>query len=388
MRNIADELDLFPGSTFMPDDKREVFDALLEAVWRKRFTTFVTVSTELQAAAPTICVASGFSDASLAVMSAPAAYRRALIGDPAFLIWLNLATVAANEILTGTAKNKHFLRRTLGEFSAMRQRFDDRRRVGNALEIPGTRILVQRFDIDPLIAHATPPSYRFTSAESRRQKLSQTGYSIHFFKDVATVAFDRIERTWPECHRLLDTLVRVLGYVPDASFRSCSASRYTGVIYLAARENSILEIEESLVHEAGHQLLYTLVETQCITRKPESDSAQYTLPWSGQLRDFYGYFHAFYIYVLLVKYFERVVALPIDGRSDEERGQALERMIFILNGLIAAVTDFRDNENFTPHGRVLFRSLESEIEYLAQKHKPSLEGSGNGSSVATNVVSV
>lgn len=352
------------SGTSQPDDRRAPLQGLLETVWQKRFTTFVTVSMEMRMAAEEVCNRHGFGDAVLEVIGAPSAYRRELISDPAFGAWLALAMLATNEVLIGSAADKGALDRVVQDFARLIQRIDERRSLEQSQAIPGTRILVQRFDVDPLIARVTPPSYTFTDDHSQQQRLMASGYSTAFFKDVATEALSRIEGTWPECHGYVAQLVRVLGYLPDADFRSCSASRYYGVVYLAARDDSILDMEESLVHEAGHQLLYTIVDADAIIRD-DAERQDYTLPWSGQVRDFYGYFHAFYIYTLLAKYLGRVAAQPPTERRSDDRQRASERMEFIVRGLVVAMSDFKDNERFTSHGRALCRSLEIDIAQLA-----------------------
>jgi uncharacterized protein (UPF0276 family) len=82
----------------------------------------------------------------------------------------------------------------------------------------------------------------------------------------------------------------------------------------------------------------------------------YTLPWSGQKRDFYGYFHAFYVYIALVKYLGRV-----RSRSTDELQRAQNRLLYILRGLIKALPDFEASTEFTPQGRQLLENLAKEV---------------------------
>jgi len=354
--------------TFMPDDDPARIDKLLECVERQRYSKFFAVYMELEKMAPKACADTGFSDSVLDIMGLPTEHRIELVNDPAFQIWLNRTFVVVNGILTGATNDEQLLTGSLLEFSAMRRRFDDRKKDKRILRVPRTGTLVQRFDIDPLIASATPPSYEFPSDMEKRQHLEREGYSLAFFKDLVTIALERISETWPECCRQFKRLVKVIGYIPDATFRSCSASRYTGVIYLATKDSSMLDIEESLVHEAGHQLLYNIVEVNAVNWDDTPDDEMYTLPWSGRQRDFYGYFHAFYIYVLLVKYFEKV-----NGRSEEEQMISRRRMVFILRGLVRALPDFEGNRNFTPHGTELFQNLRNTVRELEENHRHLLK---------------
>ena len=366
-QTIPESLDLFRGATFMPDDDSARVDALFDTVQRHRYSTFISLYMEAGRAVPAVCRDTGFADAVMDIMGSPPAYRAALIGDPAFLAWLGDALIAVNRLLTVAARDRALLRRRMRELSQVRARVDARRENPGLVTVPGTPIVVQRFDIDPQIAAATPPSYEFPAREDRRRELERQGHSLPFFRDIVTVALERIRSTWPDDHAQITRLVKIIGYLPDASFRSCSASRYTGVIYLTAKDHSILDLEESLVHEAGHQLLYHIVEASPVSKDDPPRARQYTLPWSGQVRDFYGYFHAFYIYILLVKYFERVVDRP----ADEQR-RVSSRMVFILRGLVKALRDFEGNRQFTPHGRELFDNLAAEIRTLTRTHRRAL----------------
>jgi hypothetical protein len=331
---------------------------------------FAFLTVHLPAMAPALCERSGFTGDALTVLSAGREYRRWLVNDPAFLVWIQFATRALNEAATGSTHDKRELRRIIAEFPRMRQRCEAR--LNTTPVIAGTGIAVQRFDIDPLIARITPPTYRFPTRERTRQELMRTSHSLLFFRDVATIAMRRIERTWPECHHLITTLTRVICYVPDAGFRSCSAARYTGVVYIGSNDDCLLDLEESLIHEAGHQLLYSIVEFGDVTKNQRSGSAEYTLPWSGRTRDLYGYFHAFFIYTLLARYYDRVVSLDAAGHSDGDLDRARRRLVQVLDGLIRAADDFSQTTELTPKGRELVTGLHAQIDWLEQKYRPSL----------------
>ena len=206
-----------------------------------------------------------------------------------------------------------------------------------------------------------PPSYEVPDDPIKRKAASQLGHPLGFFRDVVLVALDRIHATWPQARDLFDRMVYAVCYLPDGDFRSCSASRYTGVILISSRDRSLLDLEESLVHEAGHQLLYNIVEVH-----PVTDSAaegQYRLPWSGQFRDLYGYFHAFFIYVLLAQYHERAIHRPgSDGSLAEVRFRE------ILRGLTAAVPNFK-NPHLTLQGQGMVESLAKNVAELETRHR-------------------
>jgi hypothetical protein len=348
--------------TFLPDDGQESLTELAEIVWRKRFSTFAALSQEIVAAVPEIAEDTGFASHAVGVLSDDQAKRRALVSDPAFGAWVNLAIVAANKLLLDPSEGRNEIEGLLRDFAKLLQRISEHED-GAGRTIPGTDVLVERFDIDPLIARVTPPSYTFTQDEEEQRRLVQSGFSTAFFRDVAGFALRRIGAAWPECYQYVTRLVRIVGYLPDADFRSCSASRYMGVIYIAARDSSILDLEESIVHEGGHQLLYTVVDMSPIVRE-DAEGGDFTLPWSGQIRDFYGYFHAFYIYILLATYMHRVATSTGKLHTEVDRSRARDRMTFIVRGLQRAVEDFRDNSRLTPFGRSLVDSLEGEVDRL------------------------
>jgi hypothetical protein len=95
------------------------------------------------------------------------------------------------------------------------------------------------------------------------------------------------------------------------------------------------------------------------------------LPWSGQKRDLYGYFHAFFVYIALVKYMGRV-----RSRSSRELLRAQKRLVFILQGLIKALPDFEASADFTPQGRQLLENLIKEVRTLENQYAGLLAISG------------
>src|SRR5204863_489003 len=126
---------------------------------------------------------------------------------------------------------------------------------------------------------------------------------------------------------------------------------------------SFRDLAETLVHEWGHQLLYLINEAAPLVVSGESTGKTFRLPWSGQERDLYGYFHAFYIYILLVKYFDRA-----HGRDAEEQQRIDNRCAFILAGLAKAAIELRDETEFTPAGRALLISLIGEVSNLSRRN--------------------
>ncbi|MEJ2866388.1 HEXXH motif-containing putative peptide modification protein [Actinomycetospora sp. OC33-EN08] len=262
--------------------------------------------------------------------------RRRLMRDPAFHAWLGLvldelARQHNGATSDGLGADDTELEDLLRDFAFMRTRIGEREAQASRLE--SSTVVVQGEDLDRLIQAVTPPSYTFRSGSR-----AATSHPIGFLADVASVALHRIGQAWPECRSMVEELVSIIGYLPDAGFRSCSVLRYSGVIYIGAGDNSILDLEESIVHEAGHQLLYMISERDQLVEPGPDAERQYSLPWSGQLRNVYGYLHAFYIYVLLAKYFARVVHATSSTHLSRDHIRAERRLETILIGLAAAST--------------------------------------------------
>jgi hypothetical protein len=348
----------FHNGTFLPGDVPETLDHLVDAVSRNRFTTFFALLGELLSLCPEDCDASGFSSPADDIIGLDPVERRTLLNHPVFQAWNWLAMRDVNARLTGTTDDSQPLRSRLDEFSGMLGR------VREAVSNP-CRPSFHRLDMDPLIAAVLPPSYLVPADQDKLKAVSHLGHPLGFFRDVVRVALDRIQATWPQARDQFDRLVYAVCYLPDASFRSCSASRYTGVILISSRDASLLDLEESLVHEAGHQLLYNIVEVAAVT--DGATDGQHRLPWSNQVRDLYGYFHAFFIYVLLAQFHERVMDRPgPDGRH------AAERLRHILRGLVKAVPDFQMSPHLTQQGKALIGALTRDVVELEKRHRALL----------------
>lgn len=362
--------ELFQGTTFLPDSEPSRFEVLLERVSRNRYTCFAALYTELFQLFKGAPHLAEFFEQAFNLIVPPTREQRLIINDPVFQIWNLLASHYTNLVVTKKSADTQALEKMLLEFPEMlaRVRTADNTRLNDYCPP------VHRFNVDPLVAIAAPPSYEFPEDEATRKQLERNGYSVNFFCDVMNIALLRIEHTWPACHEQFKKLVKSVCYLPDGSFRSCSASRFTGIILLSSRDDSILDMEESLVHEATHQLLYNIVEVCPVLNEEASREAVCTLPWSGQKRDVYGYFHAFFVYVALVKYLGRV-----RSRSSRELQRAQNRLVFILQGLIKALPDFEGSADFTPQGRQLLDNLIKEVRVLENQYAGLLAISGASS---------
>ncbi len=123
---------------------------------------------------------------------------------------------------------------------------------------------------------------------------------------------------------------------------------------------SLLQLEESLVHEFGHQVLYEVMAWEPLLA--DGGRGDYRLPWSGSHRDFYGYFHAFYIYLLLARYLERALS-----GGAHEPGEVRPLLDHIVSGLVEARDDLVADERFTPTGARMITALMCELDGLTAR---------------------
>ena len=220
--------------------------------------------------------------------------------------------------------------------------------------------MVQRFDIDPLIKELTPPAYIFPDKQ-RQQELEKMFPPVSFFADVVGITLERIRNTWPAAYEHIDKFVKIICYVPDAPFRSSSAVKYAGVIFLTSTYRSIIDLEDALVHECGHQVLYDINEAFPLIKWKVNK--MFKLPWSGAERDWYGLINAFYIYVNLAHYFDR-----FKDRNEAEQLWGHKRKIHIINGLTKAIPMIEEHSHdFTPSGMEFFRVLKQNVKELKDK---------------------
>ena len=74
--------------------------------------------------------------------------------------------------------------------------------------------------------------------------------------------------------------------------------------------------------------------------------------------------HAFFVYLELSHYYERVLAA-----RPRDKVAAQKRLVEILLGLRASLADFTNNPGFTPSGRELFIALSGDVAALLDRHR-------------------
>jgi hypothetical protein len=357
---------LWHKTTFMPHDTPSRSEMLLEELWKNRQASFIVTSLKLFEWDSKLCQDTRYLDCFDEFMNLSPLSRRSLTEDPVFRIWLKkIIKISSNLTKLDNSKTINDLRNLISDFRRIIHQFQEKSKSNIILNIGDSCIQVKRFDVDPLITQVAPPSYQFPSLESRKKIEANTVYKLHFFLEVLDAAFDRIKDSWFSAYIDFSKFVDTIIHVPNANFRSCSAERYSGIIFLSYNDTCLLDVEESLIHEYGHQILYNVMEIDPLII--DGNKGKFKLPWSKRERDLYGYFHAFYIYIILIIYFERVKV-----RSEEEEIMVNQKISHILSGLIKAIPHFESANQFTQKGRDLFLYLKNEVSKIKDRHREKI----------------
>lgn len=328
--------------TWFPDKNPEGVNSLLEQVERRREAHLLALAIKLEFAR--------YDERARNVVSILKDYakkpydtRQKLFEYPELLIWLKKSR-RIKDFQSGEMTN------CIQDFSDV---YEGLRLWGKMRKIPRTPIRVTRYRVFPLlveaIRHYSFPSQceRDIAENNELDEIIKTEYKL------SEVLFT-IQSIWPEAYRDICSFVNMVIHLPENPYRSSSSIRYCGVVIINPRNCSCLTLEESFVHEFGHQLLYYLDEVHPLTH---SDRAVFPLPWSGNLRNFFGYFHAFYIYSLLVLYFEKrfIHQLP-------DNNVAVSRQREIVVGLKKSLVFFDKKMHlFTEYGAHLFEQVRDEV---------------------------
>jgi len=342
--NVKDQIR--QGATYYPSDPPDAWMALQSEVIALRQSVVADLILRWSSAAPRDPSVLAYGDEVRALLAMKPETRRQLMLHPAMLIWLRQAVSKSSAALRTGGPGLDAVNQWLEEFSSVRDRCMADGECGG-MKVAGS-VRLKRHDVDPLLRMVSSPTYTFPSdsglpAEQERMKACQA-YPLEFFSEVAGVALERARVAWPELVDMFSAFVHTLVHVPDSEFRSASASRYTGAIFIAGDDHSLLEVEESLVHEFGHQVLYWVMETDPLFENVEN-GPEFRLPWSGSERDYYGFYHAFYIYTLLAQYYARVVK-----SRPESQAAAMKRLEEITSGLELAIPMVLSAGRFTPVG--------------------------------------
>jgi hypothetical protein len=254
-------------------------------------------------------------------------------------------------------ENESLLRKKLAKLLRVITNATDEKLDSDYINIEGKTILVKRYGIDPLILEMSSPEYCLPDEKRKAEFEQNVVYPESLFREMFEISLERIKHSWYEVYRDFPNFVHIFIDMIDGDYTSYSAAEHVGVIFVSTDNSPLVALEEYLMHEFGHQILYHLMELHPIVN--DKIKKTYKLPWSGNERDFYGYFHAFYIYILIGRYLEKV-----KYRSKREQRRISKRISHILSGLKETVNVFENSDGFTIEGRRLFENLKSEVRKL------------------------
>ena len=336
-------------------------DELLDVLWLRRQRSVVGVSLLILHNYATLASEVGFAEALDSFTTLPSQTRRRLVESTPLRAWLWLMG-ELRLLEDGNPPDAERLRRYLKEFRRLVQASAATAQEGAAK----SSYEIQRYDVDPLVQEVAQPSFVFDKLEERRASAVNKAYSLKFFDTVVEAALREIACVWPEMARILPLFVTTIIHIPELEYRSCSAQRYAGAVILSGSDDSLLALEESLVHECGHQILYCIMElTPLVIGNAERT---FRLPWSGSERDLYGYFHATFIYTLLALYMERARTRALINREFADK-----RFREIVAGLESALSDFHEPGLLTPTGHEVLAAISSVADILLKTRHLSFQ---------------
>lgn len=345
--------DLLNKSVFFAVSESSLNDSsrLLELLSKQRLASFIAFKLKVEARFPYLEQIEIFITSSTQFLSLPIEERRKIVDFYIFRIWFK-QVASLFPLLTSLEKDEKvkIYIEPLNDFSRIAELA--LRQTKSSLYVPDTSIQLSRYNVDKWIRTSSPPTFTFPSSLIQSQWEKESNYPLDFFGEVLQNVLLRIKATCPTLFIDIQKFVwQIIHLDREESFRSCSADRYVGTLFLTGCEDSLFQIEESILHEYAHQVLYNVMELNPLIL---NDQREYTLPWSGSKRGFYGYFHALYIYILLASYFVR-----IQGRDKNEMRIIKERTDYILKGIKISFDDFDKTDSFNETGHKFYRNLKA-----------------------------
>lgn len=343
--------DFWDSATFLPNDNPSRLDALISKVYQKREVDFIALCLKLISSHAALSAETGLSEKFDRLKNADRLERFQLLEQPAYCSWFRKTV---RELADEGQLRKNLL--DLGQvFDSAFNNSKDR----PGIVIGGRPLLVKRFDVERQIMEAAFPEYALPDEERRKIFENEVVYPEAFFREMLTIALERISVAWQEAFHYFPSFVKIVVDMIDGEFTSYSSADHTGAIFVSTDNSPLVALEEFLIHEYGHQILYHVMELDPLVT--EEDRAIYELPWSENERDLYGYFHAFYIYIFIGRYLEKV-----KNRSNREQARIDERRVHIFRGLVKAADFLESKDSFTPRGRGLFMNLSLEVKSIGQ----------------------
>lgn len=347
--DVEDKLrEQLSGASCLPWKGLLGIDRLIDLVVSQRSKTLTGVYLRLQCEDRDLLSRSGFVKLYEQWCRLSKEERDGILGWPLFRIWLD-------RVLEALPARGEGLVSRLGEFSRVLASFNDVDSEG--VEIPGTTIRLLTTP-DPMVRQALRSDIESYHAETENATNAEEEMLC---AEVLSASMSRISRAWPEMHEIINRLVRYVVYVPHDRLRSVSGRDYPGIVYLGEPQDiglgmDTVQLEELLVHECAHQILFTLDEIKPVIGE---SSRSYSLPWSGKSCNEFVYIHAYYVYATIVQYLLLRLA---SSQCDLSLG---DRVGFIITGLIEAQDEVRTLPSLTCNGEQLIDAIDSALREIA-----------------------
>lgn len=250
------------------------------------------------------------------------------------LAWLN-ERMAAEECRTGVHDHG------APHWTALRDTYV---RAGSAYRAPLLREIVvdcrSPATLAPIVVHEARP---WLGTEPRRIEPAETDRVLE-----RLALADQLLSSCPEAHQLVHGSIKVLRIRTDDSnwFTSASTGREPG---RATLNNPQLDhvtpehIADALLHEAVHNLLYSVEQAEPFTAiRPEEDQPIWLSPWTGTRLSAHAFSHACHVWWCLAHFWHsqyRMTPSPTTARLRHRAaagfaGNSLERTIHAMSGVL------------------------------------------------------
>lgn len=343
---------IFMGSTFTPIDYPIRSALLLHEVARERQAALAVVAMKLRSRGRSELV-----EPLIARLAQPADARRAFVATPELRVWLKQAIRALGLAHTGAKQV------IAAELDPLIQTFTQIKssREASGPRVPGTPIRLVGHELSPLLATAIPPSCHILTVPERETP-GPSNCTLTIAGEALAEALANIARSWPALHEDILRYVDCIVYLSGVGFHSCSAEPYTGAILLSDSIPTSADLQQSLVREYAHQVLYNVMELDPLLTN-SSDEGSLALPWPGAPRDHHACFHAYFVDLIVALYLER-----IRDRPGPRPRQIAARLRRITLGLRKAQTQL-DPAGFNARGHQLLTQLHAQVEALAARQR-------------------
>jgi HEXXH motif-containing protein len=180
-------------------------------------------------------------------------------------------------------------------------------------------------------------------------------------------AVQAIHRHDPESFAHLRNDIAIIGLKPlgAGTYGNTSFSRMPGT-FVTSPVGNPLALADDIIHETYHNRLFALEEQGRFFEGDDArrDARHYS-PWRHDPRPLFGVFHAFYVFIRVLRFWRLVHGDFAEDRRRVEarhRGYVLDRILRLRGQLESARETLRNAGGFTPWGADVFAAMEEEFD--------------------------